>query len=166
MPEPIGECLQTSDRRHPKANGQIRRLCLFGGPRRRPSPVSSFTDDRGSAVVEFVLVGVLLTILTLSVIQLGLALLIRNTVLDAASEGARYGALADNSVGDAVGRTRDLIATALGPSYARDVSVARGNYDGYPADIVTVKTPLPLIGLVGIPNGLEVHGHAAIETLP
>jgi Flp pilus assembly protein TadG len=139
---------------------------LFGGPRRRPSTVSSFTDDRGSAVVEFVLVGVLLTILTLSVIQLGLALLIRNTVLDAASEGARYGALADNSVGDAVGRTRDLIATALGPSYARDVSVARGNYDGYPADIVTVKTPLPLIGLVGIPNGLEVHGHAAIETLP
>ena len=123
-------------------------------------------DDRGSAVVEFVLVGVLLTVLTLSVIQLGLVLLIRNTVLDAASEGARYGALADNSVGDAVGRTRDLITTALGPGYARNITVERGTYDGYPADIVTVKAPLPLIGLVGIPNGLEVHGHAAIETLP
>ena len=128
--------------------------------------ISWLCDDGGSAVVEFVLVGVLLTVLTLSVIQLGLALLIRNTVLDAASEGARYGALADNSVGDAVARTRDLITTALGPSYARDITVARGSYDGYPADIVTVKAPLPLIGLVGIPNGLEVHGHAAIETLP
>jgi hypothetical protein len=127
---------------------------------------SRLLDDKGSAVVEFVLVGVLLTVLTLSVIQLGLALLIRNTVLDAASEGARYGALADNSVGDAVGRTRDLITTALGPSYARNITVARGSYDGHPADIVTVKAPLPLIGLVGIPNGLEVHGHAAIETLP
>lgn len=104
--------------------------------------------------------------LTLSVIQLGLALLIRNTVLDAASEGARYGALADNSIDDGVGRTRDLITTALGPAYARDITVTRGSYDGYPADIVTVKTPLPLIGLIGIPNGLEVHGHAAIETLP
>jgi len=128
--------------------------------------ISGLRDERGSAVVEFVLVGVLLTVLTLSVIQLGLALLIRNTVLDAASEGARYGALADNSVDDALGRTRDLITTALGPGYARDITVARGSYDGYPADIVTVRAPLPLIGLVGIPNGLEVHGHAAIETLP
>ena len=108
----------------------------------------------------------LLTILTLSVIQLGLALLIRNTVQDAASEGARYGALADNQLGDGVVRTQELITTAIGPSYAKDVSVTTGSYDGYPADIVTVKTPLPLIGLVGIPNGLEVHGHAAIETLP
>ena len=112
------------------------------------------------------LVGVLLTVLTLSVIQLGLALLIRNTVLDAASEGARYGALADNNLGDGVERARDLITTALGPGYARDITVARGSYDGQPADIVTVKTPLPLIGLVGSPSGLEVHGHAAIETLP
>jgi hypothetical protein len=111
-------------------------------------------------------VGALLTILTLSVIQLGLALLIRNTVLDAASEGARYGALADNSIGDGIGRTRDLITTAIGPAYARDIVVTRGSYDGYPTDIVTVKTPLPLVGLIGIPNGLEVRGHAAIETLP
>ena len=130
------------------------------------SPASRLRNDRGSAVVEFVLVGALLTLLTLSVIQLGLALLIRNTVLDAASEGARYGALADNTIADSVGRTRDLITTALGPGYARDISVARGSYGGYPADIVTVKAPLPLFGLVGIPNGLEVHGHAAIETLP
>jgi hypothetical protein len=127
--------------------------------------VSRFRDDHGSAVVEFVLVGTLLTVLTLSVIQLGLVLLIRNTVLDSASEGARYGALADNTIGDGVGRTRDLITTAIGPGYARDITVSRGSYDGYPADIVTVRTPLPLIGLVGIPNGLEVSGHAAIETL-
>jgi TadE-like protein len=132
----------------------------------RASPGSRVRDDDGSAVVEFVLVGALLTIVTLSIIQLGLALLIRNTVLDAASEGARYGALADNTVGDGVARTRDLITTALGPAYARDVTVVRGTYDGFPADIVTVKTPLPLLGLVGIPGGLEVHGHAAIETLP
>ena len=122
--------------------------------------------EDGSAVVEFVLVGALLTILTLSVIQLGLALLIRNTVQDAASEGARYGALADNTVGDGVQRTRDLITAAIGPAYAKDVTVARGTYDGHPADIVTVSAPLPLIGLIGIPNGLEVHGHAAIEILP
>lgn len=110
--------------------------------------------------------GALLTVLTLSVIQLGLALLVRNTVQDAASEGARFGALADNSLGDGVQRTHDLITTAIGVGYASDITIARGSYDGYPADIVTVKAPLPLLGLIGIPDGLTVHGHAAIETLP
>lgn len=122
--------------------------------------------DAGSAAVEFVLVSALLTILTLAVIQLGLALLIRNTVLDAASEGARYAALADNSGSDGILRTRDLISTALGPDYARDIRASTGNYLGHPAAIITVRAPLPLIGLVGVDHGLEVSGHAAVETLP
>lgn len=111
------------------------------------------------------MVSALLTVLVLSVIQLGLVLLIRNTVLDAAAEGARFGALADNSLADGVARAEDLIATALGPSYANDVAASTGSYLGHPAVIVTVRAPLPLIGLVGLPDGMEVTGHAAIETL-
>jgi Flp pilus assembly protein TadG len=122
-------------------------------------------DERGSAPAEFVMVGALLTILTLSVLQLGLALHVRNTVLDAAAEGARYGALADNTEADAAARTRDLITTAIGAGYARDVTVGRSDYHGHPALEVTVRTPLPLIGLAGLDDGLEVTGHAAIETL-
>ena len=125
----------------------------------------SLRDDRGSAVAEFVMVGALLTVMTLSVIQLGLALHIRNTVTDAAAEGARFGALADNSLADGIERTRDLVSTALGPGYAQDVRASYGSYLGHPAAIVTVRTPLPLIGLVGIEGGLEVSGHAAVETL-
>jgi hypothetical protein len=121
--------------------------------------------DSGSAVAEFVMVAALLTVLTLSVLQLALALHIRNTVLDAASEGARYGSLADNRLSDGVQRTRDLISTALGPDYARDVSAETGSWRGHAAAIVTVRTPLPLFGLVGIEDGLEVSGHAAIEAL-
>jgi Flp pilus assembly protein TadG len=123
------------------------------------------SDESGSAVVEFVLVGILLTVLTLSVIQLGLALLIRNTVQDAAGEGARFAALADNGLADGVARTRELVTAALGPSYATDVSASYGSYLGYPATVVTIRAPLPLIGLIGIDHGLEVSGHAAVETL-
>src|SRR5699024_8700584 len=47
-------------------------------------------DERGSAVVEFVLVSVLVVTLLLGVLQLTLALHVRNTVVDAAGEGARY----------------------------------------------------------------------------
>lgn len=111
------------------------------------------------------MVGALLTVLTLSVMQLGLALHIRNTVTDAAAEGARFAALADNGLEDGAARTRDLIATALGPGYAQDVSASFGSYLGHPATVVTVRTPLPLIGLVGIEQGLEVSGHASRETL-
>lgn len=121
--------------------------------------------ELGSAAVEFVLVGSLLTVLTLSVIQLGLALLVRNTIQDAASEGARFAALADNGLEDGVVRARELIETALGPGYAQDVSASYGSYLGDPAAVVTIRTPLPLIGLVGIEQGLEVTGHAAVETL-
>lgn len=128
---------------------------------RRPG----WRDENGSAVAEFVMVSAMLTLLTLSVLQLGLALHIRNTVLDAAAEGARFGSLADNSLADGVTRTRDLISTALSAGYAQDVSARLGTYAGHPAAIVTVRTPLPLFGLVGIDGGLEVSGHAALETL-
>ena len=121
--------------------------------------------DDGSAAAEFVMVSALLTVLTLSVLQLALALHIRNTVLDAASEGARFAALADNGLGDGVTRARDLITVALGAGYASDVTASYGSYLGHPAAIVTVHTPLPLVGLVGIDGGLEVAGHAAVETL-
>jgi Flp pilus assembly pilin Flp len=120
-------------------------------------------NESGSAVVEFVLVSALLTVLTLSVIQLGLALHIRNTVLDAAAEGARFASLADTSLNDGVTRTRDLISTALSPGYAADVSAISTNHLGYPSVIVTVRTPLPLFGLIGIDDGLEVFAHAPIE---
>lgn len=121
--------------------------------------------DDGSAVAEFVMVSGLLVILTLSVIQLGLVLFIRNTVVDAAAEGARFGALADNSATDGIARSVDLITTALGPGYATNVTASTGSYLGHPALTITVQTPLPLIGLIGLDNGLEVSGHAAIESL-
>ncbi|MCU1545887.1 MAG: pilus assembly protein [Homoserinimonas sp.] len=125
-----------------------------------------WSSERGSAPAEFVMVSALLTIMTLSVMQLGLTLHIRNTVLDAAAEGARYAALADNALPDGVARTRDLITTALGPLYAGEVTATVGSYLGHPSTIMTVRVPLPLIGLIGLDGGLEVVGHAAMETLP
>jgi hypothetical protein len=111
------------------------------------------------------MVGGLLTLLTLSVLQLGFALHIRNTVIDAAAEGARFGALADNELSDGVDRTREIISTALSPGYASDISVGLGEFGGHPVVIVTVRAPLPLIGLAGINNALEVSGRAAREVL-
>jgi len=122
------------------------------------------TADAGSAVAEFVMVVSLLTVLTLSVMQLALALHIRNTVLDAAAEGARFAALADSGPADGAARTRDLITAALGPAYAQGVEAGHGSYGGHPSAEVRVVAPLPLLGLLGPDRGLEVVGHAAVES--
>ena len=60
---------------------------------RSPSECWGCVDHDSGAVAEFVMVIALLTVLTLSVIQLGLALLIRKTVQDAADEGSRFAAI-------------------------------------------------------------------------
>lgn len=132
--------------------------------RRMPrAPVA--TSERGSAAAEFVLVVPLLTVLTLSVLQLGLAMHVRNTVLDAAAEGARYAALADNGLAEGQARTRDLITAAVGPAYATDIRATFGQFAGHPSAEVRVVAPLPLLGLLGFDRGLEVTGRAAVERL-
>ena len=69
------------------------------------SPVVAPDREHGSAVAEFVMVAALLLFVAMGVFQLGLALYVRNTLISAASEGARYGARADAQPGDGVGRT-------------------------------------------------------------
>ena len=141
----------------PKFGKRIRRLASL----RR----TTLRDEAGSAVAEFVMVVSLLTFLTLMVMQLALALHIRNTILDAAAEGARYAALADSSLPAGAQRTRDLITTAIGATYATDVVVQYGEGAGYPTVEVRVVAPLPLMGLLGAPRGLDVVAHAAVESL-
>ena len=116
-------------------------------------------------MAEFTLVGVLLTVLARAVVQLALALHVRNTLLDAAAEGARYAALAGSSPADGVARTKDLIAAAVSADYAKDVTTASTSIAGVPALEVTVRATLPVIGLLGLERGLEVSGHAAIESV-
>lgn len=116
-------------------------------------------------MAEFTLVGILLTVLALAVVQLALALHVRNTLLDAAAEGARYAALAGSTDGDGIARTRELIGAAISADYAGDVTAGSTSIGGVPAIEITVRATLPVVGLLGFQRGLEVSGHAAIETL-
>jgi Flp pilus assembly protein TadG len=120
-------------------------------------------DDAGAAIVDFALVGALLTLLFVAVIQLAVVLHVRNTLVDCASEGARYGALADRSPADGAERTRQLIESALSPRYADDVSAGTADVAGLRTVEVTVRAPLPVIGLLGPDRLLVVRGHGAEE---
>ncbi|MGL3151166.1 TadE/TadG family type IV pilus assembly protein [Microbacterium sp. A82] len=122
-------------------------------------------DDRGSSPVDFILVGSLLTVLTLAVLQLGFAVYVRNVVHDAAVEGAHYAALADTTLAEGAERTRMSIVRAVGEGFAEDISVIESDRLGHPTAIVTVRTTLPIIGLLGVPLGLEVDADAPMESL-
>jgi Flp pilus assembly pilin Flp len=120
-------------------------------------------DERGSAVVDFALVGGLVTLVFAGVLQLTLAQHVRNTLVDCAAEGARYGALADHAADDGVERTRMLVDAALSPAYARDVTARRVVVDGVDVVEVRVVAPLPVAGLLGPAGSLTVVGHALAE---
>ncbi len=119
--------------------------------------------DRGSAIVEFTLVGVLLTVLFLGILQLGLALHVRNTLVASAAEGARFAANADRTPSDGEDVTRQLIRDSLADSFARDVTSGFEQVSGVPTVYVEVSTTLPVFGLLGPPRGLRVRGHALEE---
>jgi hypothetical protein len=113
--------------------------------------------------VDFVLVGALTTVLFLAVIQLTLALHVRNTLVDCAAEGARYGAMSDRTPADGAQRARALIETSLAPSFAQDLHADAVEVDGRSVVRVEVSAPLPLVGLLGPGGRLVVDGHALRE---
>lgn len=113
-------------------------------------------------MVDFVLVGALVTLIFVALIQLALALHVRNTVADAASSAARYGALGDRTAADARERATMLVGNALGPNYIQDVSVNVESRDGLNVLSVSITAPLPVLGLFGPSRTLEMTGHAVI----
>jgi Flp pilus assembly protein TadG len=128
-------------------------------------PVRHGRDDRGSAVVDFVLVLVVLVPVFLGILQVALVLLVRNTLASAASGGARYAATLDRGPTDGAARTRDQIDGAISGRFARDVSARSATVDGAPGVEVTVRAVVPALGIGGPGITLEVTGHA-VEELP
>lgn len=121
--------------------------------------------ERGSAVVDFVLVLVVLVPMVLGVVQVALVMLVRNTLAAAASEGARYAATVDRGPADGVALTRRQIDGALAARYARDVSARPASVGGAPGVEVVVSAEVPALGLLGPSVSLTVSGRA-VEELP
>ncbi len=111
------------------------------------------------------MVSVLVLVLGIGVLQLGLLLYVRNTLVSGASEGARLGARLGAAPGEGAERTRDLVERSLSPSYAQAVSQStQTTADGVLVVDVTVTAPLPVFGLLGPSGTLTVQGRAFLES--
>jgi Flp pilus assembly protein TadG len=122
-------------------------------------------DEGGSAAVDFVLVGSLVTLLFLAVIQLGIDYHVRNVLAASVTEGARYAANADVAdAGAGADHANALITRALGQSYAHAVAAPYAEVNGAPVVTVQANVRLPLVAWF-LPVGPTVHvtGHALLE---
>jgi hypothetical protein len=122
--------------------------------------------DNGSAPVDFVLVGSLVTLLFLGLLQLGIDYHVRNVLAACVADGARYGANADvASPAAGAAQANTEIRHALGSSYATAVPARdQSEVDGAPVVTVEVTARLPLLAWF-LPHGPTVHatGHAFLE---
>ena len=122
--------------------------------------------EGGAAVVDFVLVTAVVVPLVLGVIQVGLVLHIRNTLIAAASDGARFAATPDRGPSDGVARTRSVVDGILAGRYAEDVTARTTAVGGYPGIEVRVEAEVPALGLFGPSVAVSVEGHAVEEQPP
>lgn len=120
------------------------------------------TGERGSAVVDFVLVaGFLVVPLFALIFEVGLALHVRDVLTSLASEGARYGANADVTDGaDVQQKVRGEIASTFSWAYAAQADVTPEMGD---VVTVTIKAPVPLPFFPAAPLTMTVRGHALEE---
>jgi hypothetical protein len=84
-----------------------------------PGRPHRLTGDRGSAVVDFCLMSVLLVMLLFAVVQVAALFYVRSVAGSAAADGARYAANAGVSPQAGGVRATALLAQALGPGMAR-----------------------------------------------
>ena len=78
-------------------------------------------DDRGAAVVDFVLVSVLLIVLLFGVLQVAVFFYARNIVAASTADAARFAAAAGVPPSAGVARARTLMAAGLTGSVTRGV---------------------------------------------
>lgn len=117
--------------------------------------------ERGDASTEFVMVGALLVLLTMAILQVSFAVYTRTMLVDAAAAGARYGTMRDRTPQEGMERTRQMIQRVLPSSYAENISYRQSSDStGVRTLEVTVKSPLPVLGPWGLPDSIEVKGHA------
>lgn len=138
----------------------------------RPDPeVSSRREagresaERGSAIVEFVMVTALLLILFLGIVQTGIVLHIRNTLAADAAEGARHAANLGVAESDGGVYAERLIAESLtGQASVRCDGVPAAAANGTPLVKVTCQVDVPLaLTLVGGSVNITVTGRAIKE---
>jgi len=124
-------------------------------------------SERGSAVVDFVLVSVLIVTLLLAVLQVAVYAHLRNVVVASAQEGARYAANADVDSSTGAARTVQIVAGATSARTAAGLACTSGEEpdpSGLTLVVVRCTGSVPtLLGVLGDLLPVTATGRAIKE---
>lgn len=121
-------------------------------------------SERGSAVVDFVMILVILLPMFAALFQLALVLHVRNTLSSAAAEGARVAAVVGATPEDGTTKTAQQILGTLNEKYAQRIAIEETTVGGVPAYEIVVTAQVPALGLGGPAIEIEASGNAIIES--
>ncbi|TFV92828.1 pilus assembly protein [Blastococcus sp. CT_GayMR20] len=132
-----------------------------------PSVVPTDDDERGSAVVDFVMVSMLIVALLLAVLQVAVYVHVRNVVTASAQQGARYAANADVDPAAGAARTVEVVAQATSTQTAEGLactSAEEVDASGLTLVVVQCSGSVPsLLSALGNLLPLDVTGRAVKE---
>ena len=130
----------------------------------------ALSGERGSAVVDFVLVSVLIVVLLLAVLQAAVYVHVRNVVTASAHLGARYAANADVDSADGAARTLEVVGRATNQRTAAGLTCTSGEEadpSGLTLVVVRCSGSVPsMFAALGNLLPLEGTGRAVKETAP
>mgnify|MGYP002653889114 CR=1 FL=1 len=130
-------------------------------------PAAREDGERGSAVVDFVMVSMLIVALLLAVLQVAVYAHVRNVVTASAQEGARFAANADVDSSLGAARTVEVVARATTERTAEGLactSAEETDPSGLTLVVVECSGSVPsLISALGNLLPLEVTGRAVKE---
>lgn len=115
-------------------------------------------SDDGAIVAESAMIIALVTLLCGTILQIGVIIHTKNTMIDAASAGARHAALADRNLSDGQHRTATLLWDSIPNSDAAGIQVTRER-DGERITI-TVTHRVPVLGFLTAPIPLSATAQA------
>ena len=123
--------------------------------------------ERGSAVVDFVMVSLLIVTLLLAVLQVAVYVHVRNVVTASAQQGARYAANADVDSAAGAPRTVEVVARATSVQTAQGLmcaSAEEADPSGLTLVVVRCSGSVPsLLSALGNLLPLDVTGRAVKE---
>ena len=131
-------------------------------------PVCTGDDrERGSAVVDFVMVSMLIVALLLAILQVAVYVHVRNVVTASAQAGARYAANADVDSAAGAPRTVEIVGRATSVQTAQGLACTSGEEvdpSGLTLVVVRCSGAVPsLLAALGNLLPLEVTGRAVKE---
>jgi Flp pilus assembly protein TadG len=140
-------------------------------PRRSMPRRSRLRSDRGSSVVEFVLLAVLLVLLLFVVLQIAVWFYARTIVASAAADAARYAATTRGGHGTGAERAGELIDDGLSVTAANQIpctdSTSVDAASGLPTTTVHCRGQLKMVLLpFDIPLTIDVNSTSFTEGSP